>query len=115
MIKDRKKISFEKQPVYVGLDVHKKSWTVAICTANGEYRPFNISPLMLEVWVDYLRTNFPQADFHCAYEAGFSGFGLYESLMEQEINCLLVNAADIPTSARDVFAPNGFAILSSGV
>jgi len=101
MIKDRKKISFDGQAVYVGLDVHKKSWTVAICTAHREYRPFNISPPELGILVDYLQTNFPQADFTCAYEAGFSGFGLCESLMQHGINCLVVNAADIPTADRD--------------
>jgi len=101
MIKDRKKISFANHPVYVGLDVHKKSWTVAICTAHREYRPFNISPPSVEVLVDYLQTNFPHAEFRCAYEAGFSGFGLCESLIDQGINCWVINAADIPTADRD--------------
>ncbi len=101
MIKDRKKISFEEQPVYVGLDIHKKFWTVAICTMHREYRPFNISPPRVEKLVDYLVTNFPAAEFTCAYEAGFSGFGLCESLLDQGIKCLVLNAADIPTSDRD--------------
>jgi transposase len=83
------------------MDVHKKSWTIAICTVHREYRPFNISPPEVVVLVDYLQTNFPQADYTCAYEAGFSGFGLCESLKEHGINCLVVNAADIPTADRD--------------
>jgi len=101
MIKDRKKITFIGQCIYVGIDVHKKSWSVAICTEHRAYRPFNISPPNVLDLVNYLNSNFPQGEYICAYEAGFSGFGLCESLMEFGISCLVVNAADIPTSDRD--------------
>ena len=51
--------------------------------------------------VDYLENDFPQGTYICAYEAGFSGFGLCEALMDRGIQCLVINAADIPTSDRD--------------
>ena len=31
MFKVKKKISFEGKKIYVGIDVHKKQWTVCIC------------------------------------------------------------------------------------
>ena len=101
MKKDKKKISFIDQSIYVGIDVHKKSWTIAICSQHRVYRPFTISPPSCEVLIDYLEKNFPGGNYICAYEAGFSGFGLCEALNGQGIQCIVINAADIPTSDRD--------------
>ena len=51
MTKVRKKVDFTGQPVYVRIDVHKKNWTVCICTESVSYRPFGQAaegPLLLE-------------------------------------------------------------------
>lgn len=101
MLQNRKKISFEQQEVYVGIDVHKKHWTIAVCTQHREYRPYNIAPPSVDVLVNRLEKDFPKANFICAYEAGFSGFGIYEQLLEAGIQCLVINAADIPTTDRE--------------
>lgn len=101
MTKDRKKISFSGQTIWVGLDVHKLSWAVAICSENRVYRPFTLRPPKVEDLVYYLQQNFPDGDFLCAYEAGFSGFGLCEALLEFDIECWVIHAADIPTSDKD--------------
>ena len=74
---------------------------IAVCTEHRLYRSFTISPPDIEVLVDYLENDFPQGTYICAYEAGFSGFGLCEALMDRGIQCLVINAADIPTSDRD--------------
>ena len=66
MIKDKKKITFEGQDIYVGIDVHKNSWTAAICTEHRCYRPFTLSPPRVE---DFEK-NFPLGFYLCAYEAG---------------------------------------------
>ena len=63
MIKDRKKINFLGQSIYVGIDVHKKSWSVAICTEHRAYRPFTLSPPNASDLVNYLRANFPEGDY----------------------------------------------------
>jgi len=39
--------------------------------------------------------------YTCAYEAGFSGFVLYEALWESFIECLVIHPADIPTSHKE--------------
>ena len=51
--------------------------------------------------VDYLRRNFPGANYNAAYEEGFLGFWLQKSLQEQGVNCIVVNAADIPTKDKE--------------
>ena len=100
MVKDRKKISFKDQTIWAGLDVHLLSWTVAICSEHRVYRPFKMSPPKVEDLVYYLRKKFPEATYICAYESGFSGYGLCESLYEFDIACLVVHAADIPVSDK---------------
>ncbi len=35
------------------------------------------------------------------HEARCSGYGLYEALWEASIDCIVVNAADIPTSHKE--------------
>lgn len=51
-----------------------------------------------ELLITYLVRDFPDGEYQCAYEAGFSGYGLYEALWEAHINCIVVHASDIPTS-----------------
>jgi len=80
MTQNRKKISFEQQEVYVGIDVHKKHWTIRDCTQHRECRPYNISPSYVEVLINRIQKDFPKTDFIFAYEAGFFGFSLCEQL-----------------------------------
>lgn len=100
MRKVRKKISYRGQKIYVGIDVHKKTWSVAVCTAHTNFRPFSqeSDPSLL---VNYLHQNYPEGDYHCAYEAGFSGYWLQEYLTAKSINCLVIHSADIPTTDRE--------------
>ena len=51
----RSKLDFSGQPVYIGLDVHKKSWSVSIFTKQGEYKSFSQTP-KAETLVKYLAT-----------------------------------------------------------
>ena len=100
MTQFKKKITFEDQTIYVGIDVHKNSWTIAVCTEHRVYRPFTLSPPRVEDLVDHLEEQFPLGFFICAYEAGFSGFNLHEALFDYGITCLVVNAADIPIARK---------------
>lgn len=94
------KLDFTGQHIYVGLDVHKKSWNVSIHSANLEHKMYS-QPPDPQVLVNYLRRNFPEARYHCVYEAGFSGFWTYDRLTEQGIECLVVNPADVPTNDKE--------------
>lgn len=90
-------ISFKGQRIFVGIDVHKKTWHVAVITESGVRRstPMNASAQVLS---EFLRKHYPDGDYLAAYEAGFCGFSVYYALKERGIECLVVNAADIPTS-----------------
>jgi len=97
---NRKKIDFTGKKIYVGIDVHKKNWTIAICSEQTNYRPFGQDASSTQL-VHYLKEKFPNADVICAYEAGFSGFSLQEELTEAGIQCLVVHPADIPTTNKE--------------
>jgi transposase len=84
MIK-RNKLDFTGQPIYVGLDVHKKSWSVSISTKYGQYKTFS-QPPEIDKLVHYLRYHFPGALYYSTYEAGY---------------CLVVNPADVPTKNKE--------------
>ncbi len=94
------KLDFTGQPIYIGLDVHKKSWSVSIFSNYGEYKTFN-QPPEVDKLVHYLRHHFPGALYHAVYEAGFCGFWIHDQLGEKGIQCLVVNPADIPTKNKE--------------
>ncbi|MEQ9287809.1 MAG: hypothetical protein RIG77_12915 [Cyclobacteriaceae bacterium] len=59
--------------IYVGIDVHKKSWSVSIMGGDVEFKSFS-QPPEPTVLSNYLHKNFPGARYQSAYESGFSGF-----------------------------------------
>jgi transposase len=99
MIK-RNKLDFSGQPIYIGLDVHKKSWSVSVFTKYGEYKTFS-QPPKAETLIQYLRQHFPGAQYHSAYEAGYCGFWIHDQLREKGVQCMVVNPADIPTRDKE--------------
>ena len=96
----RNKLDFTGQPIYIGLDVHKKSWSVSISTKHGQYKSFS-QPPETDKLVHYLKHHFPGASYYSTYEAGFCGFWIHEQLKKGGIDCLVVNPADVPTKNKE--------------
>ncbi len=94
------KLDFTGQQIYVGMDVHKKSWSISIYTDQFEHKTFT-QPPKTEMLVNYLKRNFPSATYKTAYEAGFCGYWIHDQLQEQGIQCLVVNPADVPTKDKE--------------
>jgi transposase len=95
-----KVIDFSGENIYVGLDVHKKSWSATVLTDDLEHRTFTISPDAKGL-VKYLEKNFPGANYFTAYEAGFCGFTHHRELLKSGVNSIVVNAADVPSTNKD--------------
>jgi len=93
-------LNFKGQNIYVGIDVHKKDWTVCIFSEHLEHKKF-VQPPSAEALKTYLHRNFPGATYHSAYEAGFCGFHIHTSLLGLGINNIVVNAADVPTTHKE--------------
>jgi transposase len=95
-----KQLDFSGQDIYVGLDTHKKQITTTILGEHLSHKTFSQDPDP-GILVHYLKRNFPGANYYAAYEASFSGFWLQESLQELGVNCIVVNAADVPTKDKE--------------
>jgi len=100
MLTQRKELNFEGQNIYVGIDVHLKSWTVSIFTETIQHKRFT-QPPSPETLVGYLEKNFPGANYYSAYEAGFGGFWVHYKLTSMGVNNIVVNPADVPTSQKE--------------
>jgi transposase len=101
----RNKIDFNGQNIYVGFDVHLKSWTVTIMTEKLTHKTFS-QPPKPEALYHYLNKTFPGGIFHSAYEAGFCGYWIHNRLIEFGINSIVVNPADIPTTGKEKVMKN---------
>lgn len=93
-------LDFRGQDLYIGLDVHKKNWSVVIYNENLEIKRFT-QPSDPQLLVAYLHRHFPNATYHTAYEAGFSGFWIHEQLQSLGINNIVINPADVPTTDKE--------------
>jgi transposase len=94
------RLDFSGQHIYVGMDVHKKNWSISIFTDQFEHKTFS-QPPEVGVLVNYLKRNFPGAAYKSVYEAGYSGFWIHDRLQEQGVQCLVVNPADVPTKDKE--------------
>lgn len=91
----------EFENMYVGIDVHKKSWNVHVVSEHVSLGRIHMKPPSVETLLEYLSSKYPHARLHIAYEAGFSGFWLQRKLTAYGLDCIIVHPADIPTSDKD--------------
>ena len=96
----RKELNFKDQNIYIGIDVHKLSWTVCIFSDHLEHRKFQ-QPPSVEALTTYLHRNFPGANCFSVYEAGFCGFHVHAKLQAAGINNIVINPADVPTTHKE--------------
>jgi transposase len=94
------KLDFTGQNIYVGFDVHLKSWKVTIMTDELSHKTFS-QPPQPQVLYQYLTKTFPGGTYHSAYEAGFCGYWIHNSLKTLGIHSIVVNPADIPTTNKE--------------
>jgi len=92
--------SFKGQDVYCGIDVHKSTWAIS-ARCNGVEMFHGTVAASPRVAVQTLQHRFPEARFHCAYEAGFCGFGIHRELVAAGFDSIVVNPADIPTNGKE--------------
>ncbi len=93
-------VDFFGKILYVGIDVHKINWQVAVfyeglilsnCSMAGS----------IENLLAYLQRHYPQATLRCVYESSAWGFTLCRKLTAAGISCIVVHAADVPGSHKE--------------
>lgn len=88
------KLDFRGQNIYVGIDVHLKSWSVAFLSEHSILKRFSQSsePESLH---KYLVSKYPGTNYFSKYEACFCGFWIHERLTDLGITNIGVNPADV--------------------
>ena len=99
-VKVKNIIDFTGKILYVGIDIHQKDWQVAVvhdqvCLGNHRMGA-NADKL-----IAHLTTRYPGAIFKCVYESSAWGFNLQRKLSAANIDCIVVNAADVATNDKE--------------
>ena len=95
-----KKLDFPGQTIFCGVDVHMKSWNVCLRIDAMELVNFS-QPASSQTLANYLKKNYPKANFKVTYEAGFCGFHIQRSLKKLGIDCMVAHPADVPTTDKE--------------
>ena len=81
--------------LFGGLDVDKRSISVTFTNHQGFLRSLHM-PYSAEYLLNHVRKHFPNQKVVFAYEAGPTGYGLYDGIVSQGYRCLVVSPSLIP-------------------
>lgn len=81
--------------VFAGLDVDKKSISVTFTDHQGSVKSMRM-PYSVEHLVNHVRKHYGDKKVAFAYEAGPTGYGLYDGLVAQQYPCLIASPSMIP-------------------
>ena len=82
---------------FIGLDVDKSSFSYTVNDKDQMLKSKKI-PSNPEQLYNYIHKHFNSKKVICAYEAGPTGFHLYDYLSKKDILCLITAPASIPTA-----------------
>lgn len=94
------KLDFRNQDFYLGIDVHKRTWIIAIICNGIVLKRFSMDPDPHQLG-EHMRSNYPGGNYFSVYEAGFSGYWIDKGLKNEGIQNIIVNPADIPTKNKE--------------
>src|SRR5262249_12728344 len=81
--------------VFAGLDVDKRSIWVTVSDHEGFLKSLRM-PYSVGHLLSHVRKHFPDKKVAFAYEAGPTGYGLYDGLVAQEYRCVIASPSMIP-------------------
>ena len=86
--------------LFIGIDVHKKSWSVSIRTDLFEHKTFSM-PSDPDKLIGYVNQHFKDYPVQCCYEASCCGFVAFRQLSLAGWDVKVLNPSDIPNSAKN--------------
>src|SRR5262245_19633151 len=86
----------QEYDVFAGLDVDKKSIAVTFSNHQQGFVRSLPMPYSVENLLKHVRKHFPEQKVALVYEAGPTGYGLYDGLAAQGYNCLVAAPSMIP-------------------
>jgi transposase len=91
--------------VFIGLDVDKKTYVLNI-RDHGRMNRLKSMPSNPEILLNYIRKHRQGKRVICAYEAGPTGFRLYDYLTENGIPCLVISPLSMPKAKNETSKTN---------
>lgn len=88
--------------LYIGMDMHKKSWSVHMRTDISDHKSMTIPPEE-EILLDYVEEHFPDHSVSLTYEAGCCGFHTVRYFLSLGWEVLVVNPADVPMMDKQYY------------
>lgn len=85
--------------LFIGMDIHKKSWSVHFRTDLFDYKGFTMPPSTDKLY-SYVAEHFPDHEVSLSYEAGCCGFWAARYFLNLGWTVKVVNPADIPRSDK---------------
>ncbi len=93
-------LNFNSQSFYLGLDVHKRQWTVTIRSNRMELKTFSMDPSAEKLY-NYMQKNYPGGKYLTVYEAGFCGYNINRELESYGFNSIITAPTDVPTTNKE--------------
>lgn len=81
--------------LYIGMDIHKKSWSVHLRTDLFDHKGFTLPP-KAEILYDNVERHFHEHKVSLTYEAGCCGFSAARYFMNLGWEVTVVNPGDVP-------------------
>lgn len=95
--------TYQKQNIYdtcVGIDIDKKSFSFTVTDNNSMKRSKKI-PSDPEQLYNYINKTYPGKSVLYAYEAGPTGYGLFDYITSKGATCFVVSPNTIPKASND--------------
>lgn len=85
--------------LFIGLDVHKKTWSVTLQEGQLILKRFSMEA-KADVLLHYVQKHYSDHLVECCYEACCCGYHIYRDLTKAGWKVLVVNPADIPRANK---------------
>jgi transposase len=86
--------------VFLGIDVHKKTYSITAICEGIVVKKITLQANS-EGLLGFCKKFFPAAQIESAYEAGFCGFSLHRTLVQNGINNIVIHASGLEVAAGD--------------
>ena len=86
--------------IYVGIDVHQRTYSVCVQVEQVQVKKWTMSASPSQLAQQLLKY-FAGASIHTVYEASFSGYGLHRELVSHGIDSIVVHPAAVEVAAHN--------------
>lgn len=86
--------------VFIGVDVDQRSYATTYLTRDNSQHSLKMAAKAENIY-SYFQKRFPGKRLLYTYEAGPTGYGLYDYLVNQGQSCIMIHPAAIPTAPNN--------------